>query len=667
MLAALAVFLVARVLAVLTGSGAVAWFARLAGGCFLLLVAAWVARFLWRRFFWSVGRRLAFSYVLVGVLPLALIALLALVAAYLLSGLMLGHLSRDAISDLRDELEAIAAARLDDREAAPSPLVAAGGLRTARYARGWKVDGPAAAPAEWPAWLAAAQAARDDLDRPERRRPFVALPGGGPTVAAVAGDAQRGALVWLESDLDKLLRERTHCWIALYRTDDPRKLPVTRIQIGGRTLYLRGLWLQRAAEETTEFYRVSPPQDPSDPALDDRPLVLWMERTDELLALATGETVSDGVAISLAASLRGLFRGLLSTSEQADSTAWLALVGVAVLLFEIWAVAAVVAVVMIFGLSRAVNRLSRATETVASGDFSVRIPVRRRDQLGALQSSFNEMAAHLSELVDTAAQKEVLDKELALARQVQQNLLPDAIGAHEKVEIATHFQPSAAIGGDYFDVLARPDGRLSVVIADVAGHGLAAGLRMAMVKSALELLVGEGRPAPEILARLGRVLRRRPGDRSFVTLALADLDPETGTLELTNAGHPPCYVVRRSGEVEEIVAPGVPLGALAGSPGTARLELRPGDGIVLLSDGFVETPNATGELFGFERVRACLAGDPGSAPELLERLLAGVRRHAAELAVEDDRTAVALVYRPLAPGAPGAPAAPPAGSIPSRE
>jgi sigma-B regulation protein RsbU (phosphoserine phosphatase) len=256
------------------------------------------------------------------------------------------------------------------------------------------------------------------------------------------------------------------------------------------------------------------------------------------------------------------------------------------------------------------------------------------------------MAAHLGELVETAAQKEALDKELALARRVQQDLLPDVILERPEVGIATYFEPSAAIGGDYYDVLERPGGRLAVAIADVAGHGLAAGLRMAMVKAALSLLVADGRPGGEIVTRLNQVLRRRPGERGFVTMTLADFDPGTGELELVNAGHTPCYLVRLSGEVEEIALPGAPLGGLPGSPGTALVKLAPGEGVVFLSDGIVECRNGADELFGYERVRARLAGPPVAAPALLERLLSGLREHCGTAAsVDDDRTAVALVYR----------------------
>ena len=643
-----AVFAVAELLARATGWAPIEVFARLAAGCLGLFLLAWLTRAAWRHLFWSVGRRLAFSYVLVGVLPLLLLATLALLSSYLLGGFLLGHLYRDAIDDLRDELESAATARLDESPGAHDRAVAVGSLHFADYRRGRKIDGGSEAPESWPAWLAEAQSERNDAASPESRRPFVALGDGSIAAAAVAGDADRGALVWYQGDLAAFLRQRTRTWFDLYRSDDPRKLPVTQIQIGARVLTLRGLWLRRAPEEIQEFYRLNPPRQPGEPRLVERPVILWMERAGILRSLASGETAADSVAVSLAASPLGLFRALLSTSEQADSSAWLALAGVSVLLFEIWAVAAAVAIFMIYGLSRAVNRLSRATQAIARGDFSVRIPGRRRDQIGELQRSFNEMAAHLGELVETSAQKEVLDKELALARQVQQDLLPDSVGDRPGVDIATHFEPSAAIGGDYYDILNRPGGGFAIVVADVAGHGLAAGLRMAMVKSALTLLVEEGRGADEIFQRLGHLLRRRPGDRSFVTLVLADFDPVDGRLDLLNAGHPPAYLVRVTGEVVELMLPGVPLGGLTGPPGRASLRLAPGEGVVFLSDGLIEARNGSGDLFGYEAVRNHLAGPPTSAAEILGRLLTAVDSFAGGTVAEDDRTVVAVVYRPEA-------------------
>jgi sigma-B regulation protein RsbU (phosphoserine phosphatase) len=302
-----------------------------------------------------------------------------------------------------------------------------------------------------------------------------------------------------------------------------------------------------------------------------------------------------------------------------------------------------------------VNRLSRATAAIGRGDFSFRIPVKRRDQIGDLQRSFNTMAEHLAELVETAAQKEAIDKELELARRVQRDLLPDALEAGSGVDVATTFEPSSAIGGDYFDILRRPGGRLAVVVADVSGHGLAAGLRMAMVKSALALLVEEELAATAILERLRRLLRARPGERGFVTLTLSEFDPADGELRVTNAGHPPCYLVRRDGRVEEVALPGAPLGALAGAPGVGAYRLAAGDAVVWLSDGIPECLSAAGDPFGYERVERALAGPFASAAELRDRLLAALRGHCADAPVEDDRTLVALRYVPERKESPSTP------------
>jgi sigma-B regulation protein RsbU (phosphoserine phosphatase) len=171
---------------------------------------------------------------------------------------------------------------------------------------------------------------------------------------------------------------------------------------------------------------------------------------------------------------------------------------------------------------------------------------------------------------------------------------------------------------------------------------------MAMVKSALTILAEEEIAPAEILARLHRLLRNRPGERGFVTLTLAELSPATGELTLTNAGHPPCYLVRASGGVEEIALPSSPLGGLPGPPATGGARLGAGDGVVWLSDGIAECASPAGDPFGYERVAPALAGPFASAAELRDRLMESVRRHCAELPCEDDRTLVVLRYTPPA-------------------
>ena len=235
----------------------------------------------------------------------------------------------------------------------------------------------------------------------------------------------------------------------------------------------------------------------------------------------------------LNATPRTLVRQVVSSSADIDAAAWGVLLVVAFLLFDLYAGATLMALFLIYGLSRAVNRLSRATEAVRAGDFSLRIPVRRKDQLGELQRSYNEMAGSLEELVTATAQKESLEKELQVARELQQSLLPSSLTTTEAVEMASYFEPSAAIGGDYFDLLKGDNGRLVVVVADVSGHGLSAGLRMAMLKAALVMLVEQGLPPQDVFARLNRLVREGQGNigaRPLVTATLASFDPRSGML-----------------------------------------------------------------------------------------------------------------------------------------
>ena len=653
-------FVLFRGLAVAFDSGLLRTLSKLSFACLVLVALVWAFRALWRSFFWRVGRRLAFSYFTVGVLPMAMLGLIFLLAAYLFGGFLLGHLYRDALDDLDDELVAAAETRVADLQHRRTGLPdRVGDLVFAEYRNGSRISGDAEAPQTWPAWLAAGRGRRDGLAGGKvgahpggaDRQPFVALADGRISAAAVAQTDDHAVLVYFAGSIDAELRRRTHVWVDLLRDDDPRRKATTRLQIFGREFRLGGLWLDRTPDQSAEYYKLNPPAKAGNPRLWEKPTIVWMESTGALPLLATGQPASESIAAALASSPPSLFRAMLSTSAEVDSAAWIALLGVAVLFAEIYLVAAGIAIFMIVGLSRAVNRLSRATEAIGHGDFSTRIPVRRKDQLGDLQRSFNEMSEHLEELVQTAAQKEVLDKELALARQVQQDLLPAGIDERPGVEFSTYFEPSAAIGGDYFDILAAGHGRVAVVVADVAGHGLAAGLRMALVKSALTLLIEDRVAAPAILARLHRLLRNKAGERSFVTASLSLFDPATGSFELTNAGHPPAYIVRGNGQVEEILAPGMPLGAIgsvggvAAPPGEARGKLAPGDALVWLSDGLIECVNAAGEQFGYDRIRQHLAGAPTTAESLRNRLLGSIHHHTGGLPADDDRTLVVMVYR----------------------
>jgi sigma-B regulation protein RsbU (phosphoserine phosphatase) len=254
------------------------------------------------------------------------------------------------------------------------------------------------------------------------------------------------------------------------------------------------------------------------------------------------------------------------------------------------------------------------------------------------------MSENLEALIQTAAQKEILENELEIARNLQQSLLPTDLPSSDSIDFATLFEPSAAIGGDYFDILRIDDTRLAVVVSDVSGHGLPTGLRMAMLKAALVILVEESKEPTEILRRLSSMIRADREGHFFATATLAVIDFRKGAVELTNAGHPPTYLLRR-GKVEEILLPGNPLGALGETYGSTSFQLQAGDVLVWLSDGLIEAVDPTGEPFGYQRVQSVLAGTAACAADVRNRLVDGVKQHTAGQPPEDDMTLVAMLYR----------------------
>jgi serine phosphatase RsbU (regulator of sigma subunit) len=617
-------------------------FAKLTLGAGAVLFLLWLLWKAYRSYLWKVGRRLAFSYFLIGVLPIPLMILLLGVGAYILAGFFLGHLYRDAVSVLQTDLGHAAEEQLDVVTSAqggqPRPGPRRLDVSFAYYRDGRRIGGSAVAPPQWPVW-----ANRPGASAEPR---FFALRDGSPALAAVASRGRDGVVALYSGDLDRAVSERAGIWVAIRRPDDP---DVIQVEIFNMKIPLRRIRKERQPGEAAKLFK----QLSRGERVWDDPLLWWAEVTGSLLDPATGRP-GDPLTVVLNSTPRTVFRHLFSSAGGIDSSVWVALLVFAALLFDVYAFATLMALFMIFGLSRAVNRMSRATESVRQGDFTVRIPVRRNDQLGELQGSFNEMAANLETLVAAAAQKEILEKELELARDLQKSLIPRDLPGGEGIEFATLFEPSAAIGGDYFDVLRLSEDELAVIIADVSGHGLSTGLRMAMLKAALLILVEQTQEPEDILRHLDTVVRNG-NTRVFVTATLSLINLRTGTLRIYNAGHPPTYLLR-GGAVREILLPGSPLGGLGRTYGRADIPLHRGDVLVWLSDGLIEATGADGEPFGYDAVLAALAktgkgGAAGeSAADVRNRLLAAVDRYVGDEPPSDDRTLVVMRYRGLAGG-----------------
>jgi len=240
-------------------------------------------------------------------------------------------------------------------------------------------------------------------------------------------------------------------------------------------------------------------------------------------------------------------------------------------------------------------------------------------------------------------EKERQDRDLEIARGIQQGLLPKAPPRIKGFEVAGESRSCLHVGGDYYDFVPLSGERLGLVIADVSGKGTPASLMMASVHAWLRALAGS-EPAARVLERLNRFVYASTETSRYVTLFYAELDPARRRLVYVNAGHVPPFVVRAGGREERLRCGGPVLGLLDEvtlEPG--ELTLEPGDLLVAVTDGVTEAVDPAGLEFGDERVRQTLAAHRGDgAAATLGALTAAVDRWTGPAGCSDDLTALIL-------------------------
>lgn len=244
-------------------------------------------------------------------------------------------------------------------------------------------------------------------------------------------------------------------------------------------------------------------------------------------------------------------------------------------------------------------------------------------------------------------EKQQQDRELALAREIQQNLFPRQLPRLAGFDLAALTRPCQAVGGDYYDFLSLPAGRLGLVVADVSGKGTPASLLMASVHSAVRSLAGTLAPG-RLLERLNRQLLDSTQPHRYVTLFYAELDPASGALAYVNGGHVPPLLRRREGGVVPLETGGVAPGLLEEASYEVGAErLGPGDTLVLVTDGVTEALSADERELGQEGLRqVLLESGPPAAQALLDRLIARVEAWSGSAALADDLTAVVVRREP---------------------
>ena len=275
---------------------------------------------------------------------------------------------------------------------------------------------------------------------------------------------------------------------------------------------------------------------------------------------------------------------------------------------------------LIFGINltrtmtRSVEDLYEGTLKVNSGDFSNRIPIRSNDQLSELAASFNRMTANVEKLIIESKEKERLESELEIAREVQSQLFPKSAPQMKRLELAGACRPARMVSGDYYDFIQMGADWTVLAIGDIAGKGISAALLMASIQSSLRAQLsansrapespgnGKGFSTSELAALLNTQLYESTSPEKFATFFCAIYEEEAGQLHYTNAGHLPPILIRK-GRAELLEVNGMVLGAFPNQPyGRGRLELQPGDLLAAYTDGITEPENEYGEEFGERRL-----------------------------------------------------------------
>ena len=242
-----------------------------------------------------------------------------------------------------------------------------------------------------------------------------------------------------------------------------------------------------------------------------------------------------------------------------------------------------------------------------------------------------------------------LEAEVRLARQVQFEILP-AFESLPPIDIGVDCLPASQVGGDFYDVEALSDGRVSFVVGDVSGHGMAAALLMALTHGAMSNPPwGTTEPAEHSAVRLNGLLLEKSSGARFASMFWCAFDPRTRTLTYLNAGHPPGVLVQAaSGRVVRLPATGPVLGLLADATFTTdAVPIESGDLLVVVSDGILEAPDRRGDLFGDERLLTTIAqARQQPAPAIKDAILRAVSTFAGRESLPDDRTVLVVRLRP---------------------
>lgn len=615
--------------------------------CLSLLGLRWVRQ----RLMWRLRNRLIVTYVFIGVIPVILLVAMALLAGYLFAGQFATYV---ALSDLQSELEHL--------QAANSALAS-------------QFDSLSRSGRFTPQLAAEIASASDEYFHQrtvtvlEGNKGFVIQPGGRvePTTAqvpdAIKGDfssftmeggrlhlrvlkrANAAGTVTVISNLPvnaELLRHTAAQIgaIDLYPPTEERKAAAksgnkseTRkksndesvsIDVGGNRSTVNFSAVNGStAPQNVEAGRVPPSSGRLDREFHFWTLfnaIDWQDNTEQTGALMVSTRPSQlyNVLFGRLGEKAGIFISILGI--------------IAIFFGVIELIALIIGVRLTRSITRSVNELYKATQSVNRGDLTHRITLRSRDQMASLEQSFNSMTTSLGRLVAEQKDKQRMENELAIAHEVQVLLFPRDATDMPALEVHGICRPARTVSGDYYDFIPLPDERMVLAVGDISGKGISAALLMATVHAFVRAysLEPELALAPALMAAAGNGVRTRDlyleGERAdelapgrlmttlnyqlyratppekYATMFVGSYDSANQSLVYCNAGHLPPMILCHDGSVSRLETSGTVVGLFDGiGYGESRTSLRPGDIFIAFSDGVTEPENEFGE-FGEDRL-----------------------------------------------------------------
>ncbi len=328
---------------------------------------------------------------------------------------------------------------------------------------------------------------------------------------------------------------------------------------------------------------------------------------------------------------------------------------------SIRAVASITVVMILIGIPATMmilNRKLRPVRVIADhlkkvsiDAISLDIPVKTRNELGYLARTLSVMGDRLSQAQKDMIERERINRELEIAREIQSNILPDQSPTGTSFQISCFYRSAREVGGDYYDFIDLDNGNLGIIVADVSGKSLPGMLVMLLTRDIIKSLTRHTTEPAQLLTQVNKELLRNIKKGMFVTMFYGVLDKNTGLLTFASAGHNPLVKFGRDSSGPEILKTrGYPLGMVPSRQfderiEQVRLELRPADWLIQYTDGISEARNANAEEFGMERFTSILeSGTDLSTDDMVARVIEGIDRFCQGGTQFDDITLLALKW-----------------------